>query len=266
MEKIRNEVIPDRVPNKINYKIIILCFAAGIVFHYSMIYFSSLEYQMKNANYVIDVVSIINPLITAIFAFVIAGFYRMSKVFGRAYIFLGLAYLCAATAEVIYGIQYDIMQIDPYPSIADLFFAALYIFWIIHIITNIRYFGTTLEHKKLIVFIMIFCAVTFSYIGITLYQLHLEPNFEFFYGLLFVVLSGITLPFVVYTAMIFKDSALGKAWYVLLLAFLINISGDVWYYYLEVFEQYDLHHPVNFFWYIGYWIQTYALYKHKKVT
>ncbi len=266
MEKIRNDVIPDRVPNEINYKIIILCITAGIVFHYSMVYFSSLDEQTKNANYVIDIISIINPLVTAIFAFVIAGFYRMSKVFGRAYIFLGLGYLCAATAEVIYGVQYDIMQIDPYPSIADLFFIAFNILWITHIVTNIRYFGTTFDYRKLVIFMMIFCATVFPYIGVTLYQLHLEPNFEFIYGLLFVVLSGITLLFVVYAVMLFKDSALGRAWYVLLLAFLINISGDVWYYYLEVFEQYDLYHPVNFFWYAGYWIQTYALFKHKKVT
>jgi hypothetical protein len=266
MEKIRSDVVPDHVPNEINYKIIILCFVGGIAFHYSMIYFASFDGQGKNANYVIDVVSIINPLVTAIFAFVIAGLYRMSKTFGRAYILLGLAYLCAATAEVIYGIQYDIMEIDPYPSVADLFFALLYVLWIAHIATNIRYFGTTLEYRKLIIFIMIFSAIEFSYIGITLFHLQLEPNFEFFYGLLFVTLSAITLPFVVYAAMIFKNSALGIAWYILLLSFLINISGDVWYYYLEVFEGYDLYQPVNFFWYIGYWVQTYALFKHKKVT
>jgi hypothetical protein len=231
-----------------------------------MTYFSSVENQLKNANYIIDIVSIINPLVTAIFAFVIAGFYRMSKIFGRSYIFLGLAYLFMTTAELIYTIQYDVMEIDPYPSIADLFFALHSIFWISHIVTNIRYFGTTINYKKLIILITIFCIIVVSYIGITLYQTHLEPNFEFFYGLMFVSLSGITLPFVIYAVMLFKNSALGKAWYVLLLSFLINISGDVWYYYLEVFEQYDLYHPVNFFWYVGYWIQTYALFKHKKVT
>jgi hypothetical protein len=266
MEKIRDEIVPDHVPAEINYKIIALCFVGGIIFHYSMVFFSSLENQTQNANYVIDIVSIINPLVTGIFAFVIAGFYRISKTFGRAYILLGLAYLSASIAEVVYGIQYDVMKIDPYPSIADLFFAALYVFWIAHIVTNIRYFGTTLEYRKLIIFIAIFCAIVFSYIGVSLFQLQLDPNFEFFYGLFFVVLSAITLPFVVYAAMLFKDSALGKAWYILLLSFLINISGDVWYYYLEIFEQYDLYHPVNFFWYRGYWVQTYALFKHKKIT
>lgn len=262
----RDEIVPDYIPNEINYKIIILCAVGGIVFHYSMTFFSSFDEQAKLANLTIYIVSTINPFVAAIFAFVISGFYKMSKTFGRAYILLGLGYLCAATAEIIYGIQDNILGIDPYPSIADFFFAAFYIFWIAHIVTNVRYFGTKLSYENLIIFIGIFCAVTFSYIVVSLYQLQLEPDFEFFYGLIFVALSGATLPLVVYAALIFKDSALGKAWYILLLSFLINISGDVWYYYLENFEQYDIYHPVNFFWYTGYWIQTYALFKHKKVT
>ena len=225
-----------------------------------------MEGQTKNADYIIDIISIITPLVTSIFAFVIAGFYRMSKVFGYAYILLGLAYLCASTAELIYTIQFDIIGVDPYPSLADLFFALYSIFWILHIVIIIRYFGTKIERQKLIIFIAIFCSITSSYTWSALYQLQLEPNFEFFYGLFFVILSAITLPLVLYTAIIFKNSALGKAWLLLLLSFLINVSGDVWYYYLEIFDKYDLYHPVNFFWYIGYWLQTYALFKHKKVT
>lgn len=231
-----------------------------------MTFFSSFEEQARLANLIIYIVSTINPFVASIFAFVIAGFYRLSRTFGRAYLLLGLGYLCAATAEIIYGIQEDIIGIDPYPSVADFFFAAFYVFWIAHIVTNIKYFGTRLEWEKLVIFVGIFCTVVFSYVGVSLYQLQLEPNFEFFYGLIFVAISGVTLPLVAYTVLIFKDSALGKAWYILLLSFLINVSGDVWYYYLEIFGQYDIYHPVNFFWYIGYWIQTYALFKHKKVT
>ncbi len=258
--------VAERVSEGINYRVIALCFAGGLGFHYSMAYYGLVAGQLSSAGYIIAIVSIINPLVTGIFAFVIAGLYRMSKTFGRSYILLGVGYLCAAAAETIYGVQTEIMRIDSYPSVSDLFFAALNIFWIAHVVANIRYFGTAMEYKNLIVFIMIFCAIVFSYIGVLLVQLGMEPNFEFFYGLLFVVLAGITLPFVVYAAMLFRDSTLGRAWHILLLAFMVNISGDVWYYYLEVFGQYDVYHPVNFFWYAGYWIQTYALFKHKQIS
>jgi len=41
--------------------------------------------------------------------------------------------------------------------------------------------------------------------------------------------------------------------------------GDTWYYNLELFEAYNLVHPVNMFWYAGYWLVIYALIKLKKI-
>lgn len=275
MEKVK--VVPDRVPNEVNYKIIALCIGACITFHYSAVLLGTTGGQEKNASYIIGIVFVISPLVTGIFAFVIAGFYRVSKIFGRSYILLGLGYLSSATAELIYGIQNDIIGTDPYPSIADPFYAGLNIFLIAHVVMNTSFFARTIESESgkerryleirtLILFISVFCGIVFSYVAISAIQPGFQPNFEFFYGLIFVALSGITLPFLIYAAMLFKDSALGKAWHILLLAFIILIAGDVWYYHLEIFGQYDLFHPVNIFWYVGYWVQTYALFKHKRVT
>lgn len=41
------ETVPDRVPSKINYRIIVLCFAASIVFHYVMIIFGMMSNNEK---------------------------------------------------------------------------------------------------------------------------------------------------------------------------------------------------------------------------
>jgi hypothetical protein len=271
------KIVPDRIPSKLNYRIIVLCLAASIMFHYIMIVFGTIGDNQKNASYIIEIVFILSPLVSGVFAFVIAGFYRMSKVFGRSYIILGFGYLCSTTAELIYTIQNDILNIDPYPSIADPFYAGLNIFLIAHIITITIFFAKTVESESghvrsyieirtLMLFILIFCSIVSIYIVLSLLHVHFEPNFEFFYGLLFVTLAGITLPFLVYAVLLFKHSLLSKAWYVLLLSFIILIAGDVWYYYLEIFDQYDIFHPVNILWISAYWLQTYALFKHKKLT
>jgi hypothetical protein len=44
----------------------------------------------------------------------------------------------------------------------------------------------------------------------------------------------------------------------------IGIVGDVWYYYLEIFGQYDETHVVNSMWIVSYMVVAYALYKHRK--
>lgn len=274
MEKVK--AVPDRVPNHVNYKIIILCFLASTIFHYTMTFFGSIEGYDELSSYVIEIIFVLSPLVSGIFAFIIAGFYRLSKVFGRSYLFLGLGYFSSVAAELIYAIQSDIMKIDPYPSIADPFYAALNIFLIIHIITITNFFARTVdsengqrqyvEIRTLLIFILIFCTIVFSYIAVSISTNDFQFTFEFFYGLFFVALAGITLPFLAYAVTIFKNSALGKSWHVLLLSFMVLIVGDVWYYYLEIFEQYHIFHPVNILWISSYWLQTYALFTHKKVT
>ena len=89
-------------------------------------------------------------------------------------------------------------------------------------------------------------------------------DFDFYYGAIFVTASATTLAFAVLGASIFRDGVLGKAWLLLVFGILLNTMGDTWYYYLELFGQYDLKHIVNLFWYMGYWIVIYALYKHNK--
>jgi len=81
---------------------------------------------------------------------------------------------------------------------------------------------------------------------------------------MFTIGSAITLAFAILGAKIFKEGALGTVWFLLVIGILVNTIGDVWYYHLEIFGQYDLMHPVNIFWYSSYWLMVYALYRHKK--
>jgi len=91
-----------------------------------------------------------------------------------------------------------------------------------------------------------------------------EPNFDFYYGLIFVIMSSTTVAFAILGAITFRGGVLGTAWLLLVAGILCNTIGDTWYYNLEIFDQYDLVHPVNLFWYVGYWIVAYSLYKHRK--
>ncbi len=275
MEKVK--IVSDHIHNDIDYKIIALCIVSSIAFHYLITNFGLILGPAENANYVMESIFIISPLIAGIIALIIARFYRLSKVFGRSYISLSVGYFCSTVAETIFTIQHDLLKIDPYPSIADPFYAGLNSFLILYVIINTQFFAKTIESENgkmrgyveirpLLLFISVFCVIVFSYILISVLNTNLSLNFEFFYGLFFVALGGVTLSFLLYAVILFKKSALGKSWTILLIAFIAIIIGDIWYYYLEIFDNYTLSHPVNIFWYAGYWIQIYALYKHKKVT
>ena len=258
------DVVPENLKNPINYKILALIFGSVLTLQ-SILYFipESEKYEL-----IISIISFVNPLATSIASFVIWKRYSGSLVFGRAYFFLGMAYFMVFAAELTYLIYDLILNIDPYPSIADVFFFALYPFTLIHLILNIKFFKLKIfqTEKKWLFIIPIFIIVTYvlSTILSTSGEFEDYISFDFFYGLIFTLGSAITLAFAILGAKIFKEGALGTVWLLLVIGILINTIGDVWYYHLEIFEQYDLMHPVNIFWYSSYWLMVYALYIHKK--
>ena len=132
------DIVPEHLKNPINYKILVLIFLSVIVFQ-SVLYFIP-ESESEKYEFIISVISFVNPLATSIASFVIWKRYGGTLVFGRAYFFLGMAYFMVFAAELTY-LTYDlVLNIDPYPSIADVFFFALYPFTLIHLILNIKFF------------------------------------------------------------------------------------------------------------------------------
>jgi len=259
-------IVPEHLKNPINYKILVLIFSSVLIFQ-SILYLIP-ESETEKYEFIISIISFVNPLATSIASFVIWRKYGGTLVFGRAYFFLGVAYLMVFAAELTYLIYDLVLNIDPYPSIADVFFFALYPFTLIHLILNIKFFKLKILQtgRKWLFVIPIFITITYvlSFILSTSGKVEDFISFDFFYGLIFTIGSAITLAFAVLGAKIFREGALGTVWLLLVIGILVNTIGDVWYYHLEIFEQYDLMHPVNIFWYSSYWLMVYALYRHKK--
>ena len=92
-----------------------------------------------------------------------------------------------------------------------------------------------------------------------------EANFDFYYGIIFVLAASVTLSFAVYGASIFRKGMLGVAWLILVIGVLINSVADLWYYQLEIYGLYFDNHPVTILWFSSNMIMVYALYKHQKI-
>ncbi|MEW6043065.1 MAG: histidine kinase [Thermoproteota archaeon] len=255
----RPDTVPDKLESNINYKIIFAIIAAAVFLQISL-YFLENEEQR---NEIVYSISITSPLATSLTGFIIAKRYGSSKTFSKSYFALGCGYLCTTIGEILYFVYEEILRIEPYPSLADVFFAALYPLILIHLIINVRFFKPKISLIEFLWMAAITIGITSTYI-ITSYSQIQEANFDFYYGILFTIETAVILPFAILGAKTFKSGLIGNAWLILVFAIIGFAIGDVWYYYLEVFDEYDLLHPVNLFWYAGYWIVIYALYKHKK--
>jgi hypothetical protein len=189
--------------------------------------------------------------------------YWGSEVFGKTYLALSIAFFLQAAGDFTY-IYYDwYTEEAPYPSLADVFFLLFYPFAAFHLITNIRYFKKDLKWgpKIGVPALTVLIVGIFAYMSFDVME---EEPFDFYFGLLFVLVSGMIFALAILGAAVFRDSILGTAWLLLAGGIFIFTVADVWYYYLEGVDGYTGVHFVNTLWVLGNSAIVYALYKHRK--
>ena len=251
------KICPDRIENKINFKIILL-----LIFGNVGLYFVINLLEENSANEVISGVMIVFPLITCVSSFVIAGLNKMSKTFGRSFFILGIGYLLIFVGETIYTIEDLLLNTSPYPSIADAFFISAYPCQIIYSTIHIRYFQPRVRKSAVIGMSLVVLLLTLTYFFI-FPDILSNLSFELFYGSFFIMFSATTLSITAYGASLFRNGFLATSWFVLLVGLIMNTGADIGYYHLEALNQYDSKNPVNALWFVGYWVVTYSLYKTK---
>lgn len=254
------DIVADKLDSPINYKILILIVLSAIVFQLVLTF----TFSSDDSDQIISIVSFVNPLAVGIVGLFLTYRYRGSHVFGKSYLFLSLGFFSLFVAEVVYSVYDLILEIEPYPSIADIFFFAYIPLLIGHLLINIKFFQPNISSITKIWVLGIPIVITTAYSLLSLYSIG-EANFDFYYGFIFVAATSVALSLTILGTRVFSGGAVGKSWMVLLLGILALTLADDWYYYLEISESYDLTHPVNILWYAGYWIIVYALLKHKKV-
>jgi hypothetical protein len=255
---VRPDTVPNKLEDKTNYKIIFLIIVAAISFQFFIYFLDNGEQQ----DLIISTISVINPLAASIAGFAIASRYRSSKTFGKAYFALGCGYLFAAFGEILYFV-FIVLEMETFPSIIDVFFFIMYPFILAHLVICVRFFKPKIMPIEFVWIILTPIIIVTIYITSSFAEVE-EADLGFYFGITYVVEPAIVLPLAILGAKVFRGGIIGTSWLILVLAIITLTIGDVWYSYLEIFSMYDLIHPVNTFWYAGYWIVVYALYKHKK--
>jgi len=255
------EIVPEKVKSSFDYKAFLAIAILVISFHISINYLISGD----DADTAVSIFSMFVPLSLAIIGFSVVRKYKGTQVFGKAYLALSFGYLSIFFAEVTYAVYDIVYDIEPYPSIADIFFFLLYPLLLTYLFINIKFFAPNLGKKSKLWIILMPLVVLAGYSVLSTTEGEISVfEFDFYYGIVFVYSATLTLAVAVVGASIFKQGVIGKAWLILVIGILLNNIGDIWYYNLELFEGYDLLHPVNMFWYSGYLVVIYALLKHKK--
>jgi len=165
--------------------------------------------------------------------------------------------------DTIYIYYEHVLEEDPYLSIADVFFLLYYPFTAYHLIRNIGYFKKdfNLTSKLFVPGLTLAIVLIFALISFDEIEGH---TFDFYFGMIFVFGSSLILSLAILGVTVFRRSILGVAWLLLAVGIFLFTFADVWYYYLEIIEEYSDSHFTNTLWITSNMIIVYALYKHKK--
>lgn len=273
------EVVPEKLGSPINFKIIAIIVGIVVGFHFLVNYLAEVDVYASTSDALIYGFSMIIPLSVSAFAFLTSRRYSGALVYSKAYVVLGVAFMLMFFAELTYFIYEQFLDLDPYPSIADIFFFVFYPLIVIYLIINLKFFAPKISKSgiALITGMPIIVTATYVYLIISPYAIDtglasydifeiIEDygSFDFYYGIIFISAASVTLGLSIHTAKIFRGGLIGTAWLILVIGIILNLFGDTWYYYSEVTTGYLLSDPVNLCWYSAYLLILYALYKHKK--
>ncbi len=247
--------------NAINYKVIAIIVALTIGdLIYGLYYFDGSDFDIKDGYYMAGIFGV------GVVSILVAKKYHGSEMLGKAYLFLGLGFFAWFIADVGYYYQQFVLEIDPWPSPFDIGFFLSYIFAILHLSLNTRYFRPkwSKEMKAVLIVIPIVAVGSFTMIAYDTWGEYDELLFDIGYSNLFIIGISITLAFAVVGASVFRHSVLKETWLLLAIGIGLWVSTDSVYFYLETIEEFTHNHPINSGWTASFMIIIYALYKHTK--
>lgn len=246
-------IVPDRLKDPLNYKMIGLIFAGVVVLH-------MLINTVDELGIIVYSWSMGVPLAILIFSFITVKKYSGALVYSKAFKLLGISFVGIFGGELVYFIYEAVLGLDPYPSIGDAFYYMFYPAIIGFLIVNIKFFVPKFVKTDLLPTIIIPAIVTVVWIDLVWGE---WEGFDFWFGLASIMATSLTLGFSVLALKTFRGGMIQSTWVLFVIGILSVVIGDTWYYYLEIFEEYTLDHIVNLFWYFGYLFILYSLLKHR---
>jgi len=266
------------IESKINWYLIGLILILIIAFDIA----NSVEPSIDEELDFFELTRVLGFLAVALFSFVVAKRYWGSEVFGKAYLSLAIAYSLYFLGDSLWYVFEIGYQVEnPYPYYPDIGYFGFYPFAIYHLRTNVHYFKRKLDsnQKKILVLLPLGIAIIYSIgtlipievpEGITSLQLLPIPTYdssyytEFFAGLYAVIATTLAFSYAIIGAQVFQTGKLSNAWKMILVGISLNTFADIYYYYLEMFGDFDRANPVHGIWVGSSMVLCYALYKHIK--
>lgn len=214
--------------------------------------------------------ALLPPFLASIYAFHAYGTYKQSSPHGRALLLIAVALLFWAIGEAAFFMFRFVVDINPYPSVADIAFLAGYPLMLAGLVTEIRTNKSTFKDSNpfvqfLITLVMLMLSIAVIFFGIVLAFDSKEPLLNNLvamgYGVGDLILIAPTL-YVLKMAVDYRGGKLFMSWGLILIALLMKLYADVFFavYHVAYTANEWPYNMIDLVWAVSYMLMAYSFY------
>jgi signal transduction histidine kinase len=185
---------------------------------------------------------------------------KISEISRTSLFFLLVSFTLSLSAEQTWNLYEHVLDIDPYPSIADFFYLAAPIAMTISLAIYLKPRQHKIPAKNVIFATIISSAVVISSVLGTWDSISEDSQIEIIVALLYPVVDSVLL-FAAILAILFSlKEKKSTFWLMILIGILVLIAADTWFLFLIVEDSYEDGHPVDILWIASYTIWTFMMF------
>lgn len=175
-------------------------------------------------------------------------------------IFLVLSFFSWFIAEQTWNLYEHVLDIDPYPSVADFFYLAAPIFMLISLTIFIKSTRKKIS-KKIATFAGIISLVILIPSIVSTFEVGAEDEpFEIIIALTYPIVDAVVLIPVIITILFFVSNRKSFFWLMILAGMVIMLIADTAFLFLVINDEYVDGHPVDILWVSSYTIWAFMMF------
>ena len=234
----------------------------SIVSFIVILYYSNISFGIENfSNYIsLPLYTIIPGCLVLLGIYALSIVKKISELPRISLIFLVISFSFFFAAEQTWNLYEHVLDIDPYPSIADFFYLGAPIFMFISLILFLKPVRHKIS-KKNIFFAIAVASLLLIPTAIATYNIGEEDEaFEIFVALLYPIVDALLLTTAIIAILFSILNKKNFFWIMILLGIIVLISADIIFLFLIIDDSYIDGHPVDILFITSYTIWAFTMY------
>jgi len=204
------------------------------------------------------------PVGVSIWALKISG--KIQIIPTKTLIFFTGSFGCWFVGEQIWILYGYVLEIDPFPSLADFFYIVGYFLMFVGLMIFLTPLRKSVSKTSIVFSVVISAFVLIPSLAVS-FMPHLEYDLiDFFFALLYPVLDILLLIPAILILLISMKGERNSFWLVMVLGLIVFVAADTLFLFVDISDLYYEGHPVDIIWLYSYLMFSFAIYRVIHIT